>query len=294
MQLAAMVETGSFAAAAAKLGTSQPAISRDIAFLEARLGAQLFDRTARPVQPSALCEALAEEGRAILFAREQAILKIERASSGTTGVLRIAGPPMLMDHVVTPICASFHSRHPAVEIQTQPAYIVEATSLLRSRKVDVAICAVEVFAEDGIDMTLLMASRNVIACRLNHPLTREPAPKMDALLAYGWVAPPEGSPLDRDLRAGMEHLGASTAAIRFRSATSAGLRSYLERTDCLAVLPESVVQAMSKHHDIVALSIDLRGPTRKVGLISRSDLVETTLQRRFRAHLLREISSLPV
>ena len=288
VQLATIVETGSFARAAARLSTSQPAISRDVAALEARIGMPLFDRGVRPVAPTALCLTLAEEGAAILFARCRAELTVERARAGTTGLLRVVGPPLVMDHVVTPMFASFHARHSAVEIQMQAGYAAEATALVRARRVDLAICAVEALDEDGLVFAPLMASRNVIACRLNHPLTRLPEPGLRAVLDYGWVAPPENSPLDRDLRASMASLGGSMAAVRLRSATSAGIRSYLETTDCLAILPGSVVAAMARRYDVVALPIPLPGPTRSVGLLTQADGVETRLARRMRDHLIEE------
>ena len=267
------------------LGTSQPAISRDIAALEARVGMALFDRTSRPAAPTDLCLALAEDGAAILFAERQAQLKLDRARSGTSGVIRVVGPPMVTDHVVTPMFASFHARHPAVEIHARPGYVDEALSLLRARKVDLALAAVEQLNEADIVFEPLMRSRNVIACRLNHPLTRRPDPELRALLDYGWVAPPERSPLDRDLAAAMAMLDAPPAAVRFRSSTSAGIRSYLETTDCLAILPQSVVAALSQRYAIVALPFDLRSPTRQIGSLLARDQPTSRLVARMRRHL---------
>ena len=54
--LAAVVEAGSFVRAAETLGITQPAVSRAIARLEARIGVRLLDRTTRSV-------TLTEDGR---------------------------------------------------------------------------------------------------------------------------------------------------------------------------------------------------------------------------------------
>jgi DNA-binding transcriptional LysR family regulator len=54
--LAAVVETGGFARAAQALGLTQPAVSRAVARLEARIGVRLLDRTTRSV-------TLTDEGR---------------------------------------------------------------------------------------------------------------------------------------------------------------------------------------------------------------------------------------
>src|SRR3954469_12814419 len=68
MQLSAIVETGGLTEAAGLLGSSQPALSRTLSALEARLGQPLVLRDRRPLQPTALGRALAEQGDAIRLA----------------------------------------------------------------------------------------------------------------------------------------------------------------------------------------------------------------------------------
>ena len=51
-QLLALGEQGSFARAARQLGITQPALSRSVQALEARIGARLFDRGREGVIPT--------------------------------------------------------------------------------------------------------------------------------------------------------------------------------------------------------------------------------------------------
>ncbi|MEY4753604.1 MAG: hypothetical protein RJA44_1279, partial [Pseudomonadota bacterium] len=57
---ACVVEHGSLTRAAVQLGLSQPTLSRQIAALEAQLGAPLFERTGRRLRPTDLAQSLQE------------------------------------------------------------------------------------------------------------------------------------------------------------------------------------------------------------------------------------------
>ncbi|WP_295534962.1 LysR family transcriptional regulator ArgP [uncultured Thioclava sp.] len=81
--LAAVVETGSFEGAAARLGVTPPAISQRIKALEERMGAVLVIRS----QP---CRATEDGARLISHLREVALLEAQLAPDAVAPVLRIA------------------------------------------------------------------------------------------------------------------------------------------------------------------------------------------------------------
>ena len=66
------VDEGSLAAAGRKLGRSPAAVSRAIAFLEARVGAELLHRTTRSIKLSEEGERYAETCRRVLSELDQA------------------------------------------------------------------------------------------------------------------------------------------------------------------------------------------------------------------------------
>ena len=63
-QISVIVDTGTLQAAADRIGTSQPALSRMIRTLEARLGTRLFERDRRPLRVTPMGIELANQGRA--------------------------------------------------------------------------------------------------------------------------------------------------------------------------------------------------------------------------------------
>ena len=66
VRLVALAETGRFGAAAERLAIAQPALSRAIARLEARLGGRLFERIPTGVRPTPLGTAAVERARCLL------------------------------------------------------------------------------------------------------------------------------------------------------------------------------------------------------------------------------------
>ena len=88
-QLSVVVEAGSFQSAADRLGLTQPALSRNMKTLEARLGAPLFRRTGRRSIPNSLGMRLARNGLAIRLAEEQAGIVADQSVQGSVGELRI-------------------------------------------------------------------------------------------------------------------------------------------------------------------------------------------------------------
>src|SRR5262249_21394391 len=87
--LMAVVQAGSMNKAAALLNTSQPAISRSIAELEAAIGVCLLDRKRQGIEPTEYGRALLDSGAAIFDELHQGMQKIEFLADPTAGEVRI-------------------------------------------------------------------------------------------------------------------------------------------------------------------------------------------------------------
>lgn len=109
-------EAGSFSAVARELGTSQSAISKQIATLEAALGVQLFARTTRKLQPTNEALQLYEHVRQLLDAVESL-----RSASGrratAIGTLRITMPSAYGRMKICPKLPAFLEAHPLVRLE---------------------------------------------------------------------------------------------------------------------------------------------------------------------------------
>ena len=95
MQLAAVLDAGTISGGAQALGQTQPAVSRSLAMLEARIGQPLFVKDKRPLQPTALAAQLAAHGRAMLAAsrRTTDTVKVKVFLTGTRELVRVGVSP---------------------------------------------------------------------------------------------------------------------------------------------------------------------------------------------------------
>jgi DNA-binding transcriptional LysR family regulator len=111
-----VAELGGFSAAARAMGASQPAISRQVADLETRLGARLLHRSSTGV-------ALTEEGRTFLGQARLALDTAEAAIGAVgaqrgeiAGEVRLGAPLAFGRRYVVPLLATLLEQHPALSV----------------------------------------------------------------------------------------------------------------------------------------------------------------------------------
>src|SRR3954468_23325885 len=89
---AAVIDAGSFTAAAARLGITKAVVSQQVARLEEELGTTLLVRTTRRVEPTDAGRAFHIRCVVILRQSEDAFVDIGRAAESPTGTLRLTAP----------------------------------------------------------------------------------------------------------------------------------------------------------------------------------------------------------
>ena len=92
---AAVVEEGSLAAAARRLGSSKTAVSRYVARLEALAGVKLVNRTSRKLGLTASGAELYESCRDILRTMSELDQMMRGMAGLPSGLLRVFAPPVL-------------------------------------------------------------------------------------------------------------------------------------------------------------------------------------------------------
>lgn len=115
--LHAVLETGSLSAAARTRGVSQPTIGRHIEALESRLGAPLFLRSPRGLQPTELALELRPRLEDMAAAAAAALRDVAGAAAQTGGTVRVTASELVGCEILPPILATFHAAHPMIEVE---------------------------------------------------------------------------------------------------------------------------------------------------------------------------------
>lgn len=110
---AAVVETGSFTAAAARLGITKAVVSQQVAKLEEEVGASLLVRTTRKVRPTEAGMSFHRRCVVILREAEDAFGELAETAAAPSGLLRLTAPFDYGVTVVVPAIAAFVAAHPA-------------------------------------------------------------------------------------------------------------------------------------------------------------------------------------
>src|SRR5690242_19894242 len=116
-----VVHTGSFSAAARRLGLAQPTAGRQIEALETTLGTRLFHRSRRGLTPTHAALAIVPHAQAMAAASAAAhrISSAERQEE--QGVVRITASELVSNEVLPPILADFCLRYPKIQLEVAPS-----------------------------------------------------------------------------------------------------------------------------------------------------------------------------
>ena len=118
---AAVVDAGSFVAAADALGMSKAAVSRYVSELEQRLRVRLLHRTTRKLSLTAEGELFLARCREILASIEEAEAEISTRSDTASGQLKVSVPVSFGIRHLAPLWSEFMEAHPRVTLDVQLA-----------------------------------------------------------------------------------------------------------------------------------------------------------------------------
>lgn len=137
--LVAVIEEGTFTAAANRLHATQSGISAQIKLLEESLNAQLFERSVAGVVPTAAGKLAYQRATRILRESTAMIDDINGLSGTVNGKVAAGLMPTTTRSVVAPVLEKFASSYPSIEIKIKEAYSANLCDDVTSGQLDFAV-----------------------------------------------------------------------------------------------------------------------------------------------------------
>lgn len=283
--LMAVIQSGSMGTAAAKLHTSQSAVSRSIADLEHTLGVRLLDRGPKGVEPTKYGRALLDCGVAVFDDLRQGVKNIDFLADPATGEIRIGGNEAIIAGLLPTVFSRLRRQYPGIAIHVdQLASVEQQYAQLRERNVDLILARIAQQIDEDIVAETLFHERTYVVAGLKNPWTRRRRIDFAELAHEPWALPPHGtmveSILSETFRAnGLKYpsRGVAFGAIHLHTALVAN-------GPFLAIWPGSMLRFGVNRRIVKVLPVDLSVPPWPVGVMTLKDRTVSPATRLFIEH----------
>ena len=179
-----------FARAAAELGISPPALTKQVQETELLLGTRLFQRSKRAVSLTAAGELFVLEAARALGQLAQAQEVARRAGRGELGRLEIGYvASAAYSGVLQGQFARFRASHPGIHIGAREYAMDTLPGLLDQGRVDLAFVRPPLHLPDGLDSVVLLRDRFVLAVQADSPLALSDVAAPAALAQQAFIVP---------------------------------------------------------------------------------------------------------
>ena len=171
--LLAVAREGSFTRAAAKLGVSQPALSRTISSLEARLGLRLLARSTRSVAATEAGERLIRTVGPHFDGIEAGLSALTELREKPAGSLRITSVEHATDTIIAPVLARLLPDYPDISVEVINDYALRD---IVAERYDAGVRLGEQVAKDMIAVRIGPDFRNAVVGAPSY-FERRPRPR---------------------------------------------------------------------------------------------------------------------
>jgi LysR family nitrogen assimilation transcriptional regulator len=169
--LVAVADAGSFSAAALQAHVAQPALSRQIAMLEAHVGLRLLHRSHKGVALTEAGVRLYNLARSTLERLGSLGTELRASEKQPAGVVNIALPPSVASMLVPQVVRELEARYPGIVLRVEDGLSLENGRSLESALIDFGIVPaadelVDVDYEPLVRESLLLVERRTDVRRL--------------------------------------------------------------------------------------------------------------------------------
>lgn len=260
----AVVETGSFHAAAERLHLTQQAVSRSVKMLESELGVRLLERRARDrrkVGPTEFGKLLLPHAKTVAKDLQALQDEFENLLGNRHSLIRFAATPTAMRRLVAPAIALFRARRSKVRVQAMQLVLPSIVTRLAEGAFDFIVTDEPPEPlDERFDVTPLLRDRAILVCGPAHPLVGIEASALTPRILgkQRWVGLGPFMPTMHGTRMLFESAGLELPPRQLETSSLDLMLAELAGNRSIAVLPRELVRREIDAAILVELPAELQ------------------------------------
>lgn len=263
---AAVIDCGSFSAAAERMQVTQPAVSLQVRQLERSLNATLIERVGRKARPTAAGVALLAHTQQINAAVTSAVDAVAQQTAGTAGRVRLGTGATACIFLLPPILKELRAALPSLEITVTTGNTAEIARAVEDNTIDIALVTLPVSGR-SFEITPVMDDEFVLIAPREMQLPARITPEVLATRPVLLFEP--GGNTRRTADEWLARGGVSLKPLMSLGSVEAIKEMVRAGLGC-AVLPGMAVPARTKQRDLIVRSLSPK-LYRRLAVVIRRD-----------------------
>ena len=268
--LTALVDQRTLHRAAEQVHLSQPSATKMVHDLEELFGFPLFERLPRGMQPTELGSVVAAFAARMLADIERFAQDMENKRKGGYGELVVGAIMGAAPDVVARAVADIKVHRPLLKVSVLGETSDEIVSFLLRRKIDLAVGRFNgLLQHNEIDYEVLGNETLYVVARKGHALAPLRRIELTSLADAPWILQPLSSPARQIMEQEFGQAGMVTPADVVECSSIFATLQLLQKSNAVAVLPESVVRDYLQAGLLVRLRISVGKSLPGFGILTR-------------------------
>ncbi|MFX1766921.1 LysR family transcriptional regulator [Paraburkholderia sp. A1RI-2L] len=228
---------------AERLNLTQPAVSKQLADLEAGLGTPVLERVGNRLHFTAVGEVLLRHAREVFHQIERARYEVDVLTSGLSGRIAVGAVPTVLSVFAPELVLELKKRAPHVNVSFFEATSDRLFLMLAAAGLDIVLSRNEP-SDDvaGLASRALLDDPIVIVCGRDHPLAARRAVARADLAGLPWILPPREAPTFIALERWLQQGGLELPAGCVQSVSLQANETMLGLYPFLALMPLTVAR----------------------------------------------------
>ncbi len=238
-------ETRQLQSAAHMLAMSQPAASRVLAEIEAEVGAPLFIRHPKGMEPTLLGETFLRHARVILNELDSLESEVAGLRSGEAGEVRVGSVTGPTVGVLVPAIRAVREDAPGIQATIEVGPSGQLVRGLEEGRFDFVIARLPP-GYDSRQFRIYPARNEVVrlVVRAGHPMLGQPR-RLSELLGYEWVIQDRGTPIRMSVESALHEAGLAAPERITNSSSLLVVLSILGGADAIAPQSQEVADVLT-------------------------------------------------